>query len=292
MQESRPHHRERPRLSLSIGTIDQLFAPGDVISEISPRDEMHRADSDYYFNVGQRALHNIGLAMLATHRTGLWNILDLPSGHGRVLRTLKAAFPTARLTACDIDTEAVEFCAKVFGATPVVSKEDPEGIDLQGPFDLIWCGSLLTHVSADRWPRFLGLFESKLAEYGLLLFSVHGRFSAELARLGKLNYGLQEADLEALLRDFDRDGFGYVEYGDSLKERIDIPTYGVSMSSPSRVFEQVQAHPLLRVVSYAERAWCGHDVVACLREPLPGLGAEQVEWAPAEDADAGEGASE
>jgi SAM-dependent methyltransferase len=270
-------------LSLALETIDQLFAPGDVISEISPGDEMYREDSEYYFDVGQTALQSIGLAMLATHRTGCWNILDLPCGHGRVLRTLKAAFPYAQLTACDIDADAVDFCAKTFGATPVVSKEDPEEIDLEGPFDLIWCGSLLTHLSADRWPRFLALFESKLAEYGLLMFSVHGRFSAELGRLRKLTYGLENDELEALLRKVERDGFGYVEYGSSLKQRLEIPTYGMSMSSPAWVFEQIQAHPLLRVVSYAERAWCGHDLVACLREPLPGLGAEQVEWDRAED---------
>ena len=46
-------------------------------------------------------------------------MLDFACGHGRVMRTLKAAFPDALLTACDIDRDGVDFCARTFGAAPV-----------------------------------------------------------------------------------------------------------------------------------------------------------------------------
>ncbi len=81
----------------------------------------------------------------------------MPSGHGRVLRALKAAFPGAHLTACGHRRDGVEFCARVLGATPIVSRENPAEIELEGPYDLIWCGSLLTHMDAARWPGFLDL---------------------------------------------------------------------------------------------------------------------------------------
>ena len=246
-----------------------------LITEVSPNDEMYLVDPEWYFQLGTAALESIDLAMRATGRTGFWRILDMPSGHGRVLRALKAAFPDAHLSACDIDEDAVAFCARVFGATPIVSREDPAEIELDGPYDLIWCGSLLTHVDAERWPRFLELFREHLSDYGLLLFSAHGRFAAELVRRGK-TYGLPAGSPEALLNGFVRKGFGYAEYAQELKRRIDVPTYGVSLSAPGWVFGQVERQPGLLVVSYAERAWGDHDVVACMREPLPGLGAERA----------------
>src|SRR5437870_5495298 len=81
-------------------------------------------------------------ALTAAGKTDVRRILDLPCGHGRVLRVLKAAFPGAALTACDIDRDGVDFCASRFGAEPVYSVEDPGRIPVRGPFDLIWVGSL------------------------------------------------------------------------------------------------------------------------------------------------------
>jgi hypothetical protein len=58
---------------------------------------------------------------------------------------LSAASPDAAITACDLDHEAVEFCARTFSARPAFSRELPEQIALPERFDLIWVGSLLTH---------------------------------------------------------------------------------------------------------------------------------------------------
>ena len=83
-------------------------------------------------------------------------ILDLPCGHGRVMRWLRATFPKASLTACDIDGDGVSFCAETFGARPALSSTDPEDLVL-GTFDLIWCGSLLTHLRPGDWDRWLSI---------------------------------------------------------------------------------------------------------------------------------------
>jgi hypothetical protein len=68
---------------------------------------------------------------------------------------LKAAFPGAELTACDIDRDAVEFCAETFGAVPVCAETRPEQIRFDREFDLIWSGSLFTHLEAERFGGFL-----------------------------------------------------------------------------------------------------------------------------------------
>ncbi len=246
-----------------------------MIREVSPNDEMYLVDPEWYFHLGAKALEHIRRAMEAAERTGFNRILDIPSGHGRVLRALKAGFPNAHLTACDIDEDGVEFCARVLGATPIVSRADPAEIELDGPYDLIWCGSLLTHMNAARWPEFLDLFRSQLSDFGLLAFSTHGRFAAELVKRGK-TFGLPDGSGEALLHGFAAEGFAYAEYPQATKQRIALPTYGVSLASPGWVFERIGEQPGLVVVSYAERAWGVQDVVACMSEPLPGLGAERA----------------
>ncbi|MCI0464995.1 MAG: class I SAM-dependent methyltransferase, partial [Gemmataceae bacterium] len=38
--------------------------------------------------------------------------LDLPSGYGRVTRLLAATIPAPRITAADVDREAVRFCRR------------------------------------------------------------------------------------------------------------------------------------------------------------------------------------
>jgi SAM-dependent methyltransferase len=123
---------------------------GAVIETISPKDQMFdRAYPQAYFRYGPSAVRCIELAMLAVGKRDLAEILDLPCGHGRVLRTLKAAFPMARLTACDIDRDAVDFCADTFAATPVYSSDRVQDIDLRNNFDLIW-GGLSVHSLRSR----------------------------------------------------------------------------------------------------------------------------------------------
>lgn len=130
-----------------------------VIRAISPNDEMFNAwgrDEASYHAVGRagldcvlRALDAAGKPMEEVHR-----VLDLPCGHGRVLRYLRAAFPEAEITACDLLRDGVDYCAATFGAVPVHSHEDPVRIPLErNAFDLIWVGSLLTHLDAPPLAR-------------------------------------------------------------------------------------------------------------------------------------------
>jgi hypothetical protein len=64
----------------------------------------------------------------------------------------------ANFTACDLDEHGVDFCVRKFGATGAYSDVDPRKIRIQAKFDLIWVGSLFTHLNGDRWSSFLNLF--------------------------------------------------------------------------------------------------------------------------------------
>src|SRR3989442_1633903 len=94
----------------------------------SPNDAFAAKDPEAYFASGQWALNRIKPALLAARGERIETILDLPSGYGRVLRVLRAAFSDARITACDIDKDAVDFCAGELGAIPVYSTPTPAAI--------------------------------------------------------------------------------------------------------------------------------------------------------------------
>ena len=145
---------------------------------ISPDDAMHRAGRYHYFEFGRAALTSIRAARVSVGSPPVGSILDLPSGHGRVLRYLTAAFPEANVVACDIDRDAVDFCAATLGAQPVYSAVHPSDIQLDREFDVIWVGSLLTHLDAPFCDEFLDFFARHLSNGGVLVMSFHGTSTA------------------------------------------------------------------------------------------------------------------
>ena len=251
----------------------------NVSREISPRDAMFAGNRDHYFGVGRSALRNIRLAMLAAGKPAdeVRRILDLPSGHGRVLRNLRAAFPRAAITACELDRDGVDYCATMFGAEPSYGAEALAARPDAGRFDLIWCGSLLTHLDAPRWRWFLSLFDAQLAPQGLLLFTTHGRLVPRRIQAG-WDYGLDVERLRRLIACYQETGFGYVDYPNQTG-------YGISLARPSWTLGLLDRHPALRRLLYLEHGWDDHqDVVACAKSPLlapAGPGAElhaSIDW--------------
>jgi SAM-dependent methyltransferase len=240
------------------------LADRPVIRDIATGDVMYTVDPANYFNWGPAALRCITAAIEALPKPiEIMSILDLPCGHGRVLRSLRAAFPDAAITACDILRDGVDFCARTFGATPIYSHEDPRQVDLGREFDLIWCGSLLTHVNPELWSGFFDLFESALAPGGLLVFTTHGRRQAHLIKTGELEFPrLGPERTERLLEEFDRTGFGY-------QNRHGQDNYGISLSAPSWVCGQLEQRSGWRLVTCTEMAWNNfQDSYACVRRPI------------------------
>ena len=90
-------------------------------------------------------------------------ILDFGGGYGRVGRYLSAAFPNAKRLVSDAKPSAVDFQIKHFGALS----------DDQQPVDLIFAGSVFTHLSEADFHSTLNSLLSRLTQSGLLVLTLH-----------------------------------------------------------------------------------------------------------------------
>lgn len=235
--------------------VDRVVASGD---------EMYRGDEEHYFDVGESALHCIEAALFTAgrHRSGIRRILDLPCGHGRVMRFLRKAFPKAELTACDLNRDGVAFCAARYQAIPVMSCAEGTAIPVGGTFDLIWCGSLLTHLSQRAGEVFLRWFHGRLEPGGILVFTLHGRgCEPELAAGEGNRFDLDAGQAAALLAAYRRTGFGYVDYAGQ-------PGYGFSLAAPEFVMAHFIPHPQWQLIGYHENGWDKRQDVICVRRPI------------------------
>lgn len=180
--------------------IDRTMAPSDGM--------VATALEEQYFDLGRRALELIQFSAELCDKPHYPAILDLPCGHGRVLRWLRAHYPYAKITACDLDRDGVDFCARQFGAEPVYSELNLHELPFAAQFDLIWVGSLVTHLNEERWRQTLDCLVKWTKECGVIVFSTQGRTVTSLLARGRRNIA-ENIDKATLLEDFARTGFGY-----------------------------------------------------------------------------------
>ncbi|HEV2774334.1 MAG TPA: class I SAM-dependent methyltransferase, partial [Solirubrobacteraceae bacterium] len=90
----------RPQPPLSFPAVTGAIHPDDV-------------DGTHYARVGRSAIDAIERALGAAGRSfaDVESCLDMPCGYGRVLRLLAREVAPERITACDINRQAIRFCA-------------------------------------------------------------------------------------------------------------------------------------------------------------------------------------
>lgn len=232
----------------------------DLLRQISLRvhrnDEMYVPfDARHYLSAGLSALRCIETALQKSEGTRpVGSILDLPCGYGRVLRFLRARFPSAEITASEIDPGALEFCKSNFRVNTAVSNKDFSKLSVPGRFDLIWCGSLLTHVDEDSAAVLLKFLHEHLSPDGQCLFTTHGKTVADTIRNTRNAYGLGEPARQKLLSGFDTRGYGYGDYSNT-------PGYGVSVVTPERMLAIARSIGAWKDLSFLERGWDNHQDV-------------------------------
>jgi cyclopropane fatty-acyl-phospholipid synthase-like methyltransferase len=221
----------------------------------------------HYFHTGSDALRIIVDGLILGQYDPPETILDFPSGSGRVTRHLRSYFPSARITACDLYDFHYQFCAACFEVEGFQSKESFDEIDFGKQFDLIFCGSLLTHLPADQFVSALRLISRSLSPRGMAVVTLHGR---HVEYLHKHRWQFIEPELFAKAEaTIPADGFGYVDYNDELLKTwwYNQKHYGVTLSRPHWTLKQIEADYDVRVLSYTERAWDNAQDVVIFGKP-------------------------
>lgn len=233
------------------------FAPG-VDLRVTAEDGMH-GDDAHYLAAGSSGLAAVLAAVGLGGRGAPGSVLDFGSGAGRVTRWLRAAFPDARLSCCDLRPDDVRFCRDVFGAEGWVSGTDVEAISFGGRHDLVWMGSVLTHLDEATTRRLVDRAMAALTPGGLLVATTIGRAARAIQDADPMF--LEGAGWPAVKRGYDERGYGYVDYDGERG-------YGLSLSSPAWVSELASRHAGRRLVMLSECAWDGtQDVFAIGDEP-------------------------
>ncbi len=106
--------------------------------------------------------------------------LDFGCGCGRLLLALENRELDLSVTGCDVDERAIRWCQANLGrSTCVTNNALPPSPFKDGSFDLIWCGSVFTHLDEDRQDQWLTELHRILRTKGILLASVHGPYCWE-----------------------------------------------------------------------------------------------------------------
>ena len=237
-----------------------------VESRISPGDGMYIGNGAHYFKVGLSAIACIETAIDAARLDTVRRALDLPCGHGRVLRFLIRRFPEARFTASDLDHKGVDFCVRTFGVAGVYSQSDLSKFSLDQQFDLIWCGSLITHLNEIGIRELLAFFTRHLASGGLMIFTTHGERVIQRMLNRTFDYGIAKKNIPPLLDAYRKYGFCFTDYPRGSDYGVSGSGYGVSLTTPEWI--RAEAEKLgLKEVYFREHGWDDHqDVYGFMRQ--------------------------
>lgn len=227
-----------------------------VSGKVYFNDTMYDGDGAHYFKVGLSAIRCIDDAVAQAKLTNVRTILDLPCGSGRVLRFLAQRFPEAEITACEIQRGPVQFCVRTFGAQPAYSSVKLDEVELAKKFDLIWCGSLATHLNERDIGSLFRLFGRHLAPGGLVVLTTHGDFAAQRVSRREFDYSIPEDQIGRIVDEFKRTGYGFADYAGQKN-------WGVSLTSPEWIRARVRELGGWCEVYFKERGWDKHQDVFC-----------------------------
>jgi SAM-dependent methyltransferase len=186
---------------------------------------------------------------------GIESCLEIGCGYGRIVRELRRELPPSSISVCDVIDEGARFTAAEFGVrrVPVAEAMDT---DYDGSFDLIYLLSVYTHLPRHMIESNLAHVSALLKPDGVVVFSTHGRQSAEMAEIYE-QYWLNKEKLNAEL---EKTGFFYERYPYYWAE------YGLTWIAAEQVKRMVASTaPRLDFVAHHQLAVDAHQDVFVYR---------------------------
>lgn len=207
---------------------------------------------DYTF-VGESGLDTVISVLGASPTRSVDSILDYGCGHGRVGRFLRAFFPDARMTFADVDPSCADFCAGTFNGKAYHSPHDFGALKFDDTYDLIWLGSVFTHMDYGRMKVLFDALFTALSPGGIVVGTFRGN-KMHQTYLRNPEVAKRDADL---ISEFERNGVAYKRYPNWPYD------WGLSLVKPFRIMELGERQPDARLVAYTEVGWANaHDVAA------------------------------
>jgi SAM-dependent methyltransferase len=227
--------------------INKTISPKDALYPVYKKDNTERN----YFVSGLRQLasfdhllHQYSGKRLPECRS----IIDFACHYGRILRCLRAALPSGKLYACDIDREAVEFCVKEFGCLPLYGSWNLEDMITDNQHDFIFCISLLTHTRKEYFSKALKRWETMLQPGGLLLFTFLGEDYIDEWTSGRLDHyvpsPVDKVTLQSKVAEFQKFGHTFQGYTTGYSKTDD---YGIGFLNKALIESELKAHATLKL---------------------------------------------
>ncbi|MDI4641507.1 class I SAM-dependent methyltransferase [Rhodoblastus acidophilus] len=195
-------------------------------------------------------------------------IFDFGCGYGRVTRYFRSAFPEAEVHVTDFDARGVQFCVEQFQCL------DTQGGIAENFYDLIFLGSVFTHLPSQTVSQLLPLLLKALRPNGVLIFTTQGRFPVERMRgfdwendKGRswMHYNLEREAFEKLVRMFQETDYGFVDYPKRTG-------YGVAIASPFWYSREILKNTSFIQILLQEKGFDNHqDVSAFMRADVADL---------------------
>jgi 2-polyprenyl-3-methyl-5-hydroxy-6-metoxy-1,4-benzoquinol methylase len=250
--------------------VDQVLALTPS-GDIAKTEEMFGGHERHYFGVGRSAIMCIAtvLACRMAYRSGEQTprtILDFGAGHGRVARYLRVAFPGARVEVTDYNQAGVAWCIENLGCYRMGDKLPSDY------YDLIWVGSVITHLPEAVAIDLITTFKRALRPMGVLVITAAGRFG--LAHLTGFasghtdreykSYGLAVEGAANIVAGYSATGHGYHDYPNQTG-------YGVALITPEWMARHALDELTVQLL-FQEMGWDTHqDVYAFMRTNKDGM---------------------
>ncbi|MEP7308758.1 MAG: class I SAM-dependent methyltransferase [Acidobacteriota bacterium] len=224
------------QISLVSDPADTMYRPGAAVS---------------YLCAGVSAVRGIDASLAAAGKTiSKGAILDFPCGYGRVLRFLRVMFPDATIVGSELPGAGLDFCRSAFSIQTIPSSVDLKTLTFPRKFDLMFCGSLFTHIDERMAVDLLGFFHRHLAEGGVCIFTTHGPHVIDVMNNKVLEFNLSSEGKERLVRDYQEKGYGFADY-------VGQSGYGISLVSQSHVAELAHRVGTWERVFLLDSGWHG-----------------------------------
>jgi SAM-dependent methyltransferase len=234
-------------------SVSSEIHPGDDMLHVLERHGETRARARLlYFLQGRESFRAVehALATAGIPWSGVEAFLEFACGYGRFTRFLVTRLPPERITTSDLLPEAVRFVAERFGTAALLSELDPEQLHFPRRYDVIWVGSLFSHLPRRRFEDWLRVLYAQLTPRGVMLFTTHA----------------WEVCPEPWRND---EGFAFA--GQSETRELDVQEYG-STYVQQRVVEEIAARAgVAHLRSLGRDLWTTQDLHCASRVARPGL---------------------